>query len=157
TVLNIGADIVSHVNMDMGHFISGELRFNVYLETAIPFKVGIVDANNRESWIDFHLEEEKYGFIPNALNQWQEVRIPIQDFFTTESEANSRVVNINSLKSLFSFASGDIEHTSSDYGVAVDNVRWVASAIVGYPTTMDVSQSTITAIDVDETQVVKHV
>lgn len=70
-----GAGIQSNTPTDLSGFLEGNMKFMIKIPANVSFKIGINDAQNRESYVLFPANQTAFGLQRNG--EWGQASIPI--------------------------------------------------------------------------------
>jgi len=73
-----GGGIQSNLPVDLSDFSEGTLKFMIQMPSNVTFKIGIMDMQGNQSYVEFPAGQTVYGLERNG--EWGQAVIPVADF-----------------------------------------------------------------------------
>ncbi len=73
-----GGGIQSTLPVDLSDFSYGNLNFMIQMPANVTFKIGIMDAQGNQSYVEFPANQTTYGLERNG--EWGQAIVPVTDF-----------------------------------------------------------------------------
>jgi len=73
-----GAGIQSSVPVDLSDFADGNLKFMIKMPTNVTFKIGVMDSQGNQSYVEFPANQTVYGLERNG--DWGQAIVPVTAF-----------------------------------------------------------------------------
>ena len=106
-----GAGIMSIQPTNLSNFSEGFLKFRIKIPQNISFQIGIIDAWENQSYVDFPANQTTYGLIRNG--NWGQASIPISDI-------RGELIDLRMLS--YEFVILEVNGVSCEF--ALDDIFW---------------------------------
>ena len=111
-----GAGIMSVQPLNLFDFGEGHLKFMIKIPANVTFKIGIIDAWNNQSYVQFPAYQETFGLVRDG--QWGQASIPVADIRGTAMDLR-----------MLSYAFVILEESGTACEFALDDIYWDAGMI----------------------------
>ena len=113
-----GAGIMAIQPLNLFDFGAGHIKFRIKIPANVTFKIGIIDAWNNQSYVEFPAYQTTYGLVRDG--EWGQAAIPVADIRGLAMDLR-----------MLSYAFVILEEHGASCAFALDDIYWDAGVITG--------------------------